>query len=146
MSSVTLGVAISSYVWADKEAENKEAADFFSLEKIIVTATRLGATKAQSTPLALSVFSESRLNDSAATNIKDLVQFTPSLNVAAESRRMPICARVVYEVLGTDINARAALKMCGLFSQDSGAISPDVKRLVKNTIDEGKHHLEASPV
>ena len=68
------------------------------------------------------------------------------LGAAAESRRTPSCARVVYEVLGQDVNLRAALKLCGLYHSRSEAIAPDIKTLITNTIGEHEHHLVALPL
>ena len=51
-------------------------------QDIVVTTTRQGATLLQRTPIAVSVVSQQGLDRSFASNIKDLVQFTPSLNVA----------------------------------------------------------------
>ncbi len=63
------------------------------------------------------------------------------LGAAAESRRLPTCTRVVYEVLGRDINIRAALRLCGLFDQGSSAIADDVKSLIENTMDKDDRHF-----
>ena len=52
------------------------------LADIVVTATRTGETRAQSTPLAITVLGADRLTASLVTNVKDLVQLTPGLNVA----------------------------------------------------------------
>lgn len=51
-------------------------------DEIIVTATRQGATLLQRTPIAVSVISQEGLDRSFVSNIKDMVQITPSLNVA----------------------------------------------------------------
>lgn len=65
------------------------------------------------------------------------------LGVAAESRRLPTCTRVVYEVLGRDISVKAALRLCGLFDGTSTDIAPDVKRLIDNTMEEDDRHFSA---
>jgi transcriptional regulator with XRE-family HTH domain len=52
------------------------------------------------------------------------------LGVAAQFHRTPVCVRVVYEVLGTNVNVRAALKMCGLFEPQSEEIADEVKQLL----------------
>ena len=49
---------------------------------VVVTATRMGATSLQKTPLAVSVLSSADLDRSAATDVRDLVQLTPNLNVS----------------------------------------------------------------
>ncbi|TQV86267.1 XRE family transcriptional regulator [Exilibacterium tricleocarpae] len=68
------------------------------------------------------------------------------LGVTAQSLRLPTCARVVYEVLGANINLRAALRLCGLFDRESDAVAADVKRLIDNTAPSGDHHFAAVTV
>lgn len=65
------------------------------------------------------------------------------LGVAAEGRRLPTCTRVVYEVLGREINTRAALRLCGLYDKDSDSIAPDIKQLINNRIEQDEHHFTA---
>jgi iron complex outermembrane receptor protein len=55
------------------------------LQEVTVTATRTGATSAQSTPLALSVFSNAALQQSGVSNIKDLSDLAPDLTVAQQN-------------------------------------------------------------
>jgi iron complex outermembrane receptor protein len=63
------------------------------LEEVVVTATKTGATQAQKTPIALSVFSTDQLSNSAANNVKDLVAMTPSLNVSQTTASAEIFIR-----------------------------------------------------
>ncbi len=65
------------------------------------------------------------------------------LGVAADGLRLPTCVRVVYEVLGTDIDMRAALRLCGLFDRASEAIAPEVKSLIDNRVAESDRHFAA---
>ena len=51
------------------------------LQEITVTATRTGETQLQRTPLAVSVFSGDSLSQSNTSDIADLAQLSPSLNV-----------------------------------------------------------------
>ncbi|MFV3126731.1 TonB-dependent receptor [Niveispirillum sp. KHB5.9] len=74
LSGISL-LALTQPSWA------QNAADDLALEEIVVTATRLGQTVAQKTPLALSVFSADQLNASLTNNVKDLVALTPGLTV-----------------------------------------------------------------
>ena len=60
---------------------------------IVVTATKTGATKAQNTPIALTVFSNDQLTASGVTNIKDLVSLSPSLNLAQTTASAQIYIR-----------------------------------------------------
>ncbi len=53
-----------------------------TLAEIVVTATKEGATPLERTPLAISAFTAEQLNRSFSNNIKDLVQYTPDLNIA----------------------------------------------------------------
>jgi iron complex outermembrane receptor protein len=52
-----------------------------SLEEIIVTAQKTGASAVQKTPLAISAFSGAGLDKSLTTNIKDLVAYAPGLSI-----------------------------------------------------------------
>jgi iron complex outermembrane receptor protein len=49
------------------------------LEEVIVTATKSGATQMQKTAIAMSAVTAADVERSGLTNVKDLVQFTPSL-------------------------------------------------------------------
>ncbi|WEK02313.1 MAG: TonB-dependent receptor [Candidatus Sphingomonas phytovorans] len=51
-------------------------------EDIIVTAQRTGAQSLQKTPIAISAFTAQQLEDRQATNIKDMMQYTPNLQVS----------------------------------------------------------------
>ncbi|MBL4802652.1 MAG: TonB-dependent receptor [Emcibacter sp.] len=55
----------------------------FMLEEVVVTATRAGNTMAQDTPISMSVLSWDKLSDSGVTNVKDLAQLVPNLNISA---------------------------------------------------------------
>ena len=63
------------------------------LDDIVVTASRTGETKAQRTPVAISVLSGDRLNSALAVNVKDLVQITPNLSVAQTTASAQIYIR-----------------------------------------------------
>ena len=52
------------------------------LGDIIVTATRTGASQLQKTPLAVSAFSADQLAQTLSSNVRDLAQFVPSLNIS----------------------------------------------------------------
>src|SRR5882762_6447607 len=69
------------------------ASSGYALDEILVTATKTGETALQKTPLAISVFSADRLNDSAALNVKDLVAMTPNLSVAQTTANAQIYIR-----------------------------------------------------
>ncbi len=75
--------------WA--QSDTGEAAD--SIADIVVTATRTGASQAQKTPIAISVFSADQLTASRIDNVKDLVAFTPNLNVGQASASAQIYIR-----------------------------------------------------
>jgi len=57
-------------------------ADGAALEEIVVTATKVGETQVQKTPLAVSVYSADQLNTSVVNNVKDMVSLTPNLSVS----------------------------------------------------------------
>jgi hypothetical protein len=68
------------------------------------------------------------------------------LGVGAGGRRPPACARVVYQVLGQNIDTRSALKLCGLLPNTSKAISPIVKQLIRNKLSSVDRHFVALEV
>jgi iron complex outermembrane receptor protein len=70
-------------------------ADDAGLEEIIVTAQKTGASAVQKTPIAVSAFSEADLKNSLTTNIKDLVAYTPGLNIGQTTASAQIYIRGV---------------------------------------------------
>jgi len=58
------------------------AADGAMLEEIIVTATKMGGTKLQETPLAITAFSSDQMTKTGIKEVRDLMAMTPNLNVA----------------------------------------------------------------
>jgi len=70
-------------VAAAQVAAGASSGEGTELTEIIVTATKTGATALQKTPLAVSVFTGEALAQSATSNIGDLAQLSPSLNVGA---------------------------------------------------------------
>jgi iron complex outermembrane receptor protein len=71
----------------------QESAGGSGLEEVVVTATKTGETQLQKTPLAISVFSADQLNTSVVNNVKDLVAFTPNLNVSQATASAEIYIR-----------------------------------------------------
>ncbi|MBR0568806.1 helix-turn-helix transcriptional regulator [Azoarcus sp. L1K30] len=65
------------------------------------------------------------------------------LGASGSGERMPCCARVVYEFLGTSINVRKALRLCGLHEADDPAIDAATRAAVINDIAPGEWHLRA---
>jgi iron complex outermembrane receptor protein len=66
-----------------------------ALEEVIVTATRTGETSLQRTALAVSVFSSDELSATHTSNIAELAQLTPSLNVGVVTASPSIYIRGV---------------------------------------------------
>ncbi len=58
------------------------AANDSQLQDIIVTATKTGATRLQSTPLPISAFTADQLSKTRSMNVKDLAQFIPSVVIS----------------------------------------------------------------
>ncbi|MEH6627904.1 MAG: XRE family transcriptional regulator [Motiliproteus sp.] len=56
------------------------------------------------------------------------------LGVSASDRREPACARVIYEYLGQRVDLRKALKMCGLYEQDTDSVDSGIKERIKNSV------------
>lgn len=63
------------------------------------------------------------------------------LGVSTGNRREPLCARVLFESLGRRVDARRALRTCGLYEPDSPEIDPDVRALIVNDMHAGSHHF-----
>lgn len=97
--SSTLAI-YSATLWADAEpaatsgATSDDAAGS-ALQEIIVTATRTGATQLQRTPIAVSVFSADALSATHTSDIADLAQLSPSLNVGVVTASPSIYIRGV---------------------------------------------------
>ena len=67
------------------------------------------------------------------------------LGVSSAGSRQPACARVAFEALGARIDARKALRLCGLFDPDSSDIDPAVRDRIDNAGEAGAHHFLAPP-
>lgn len=65
------------------------------LQEVIVTATRTGETQLQRTPLAVSVFTGDSLSATNTSDIADLAQLSPSLNVGVVTASPSIYIRGV---------------------------------------------------
>ncbi|MEO1249044.1 MAG: helix-turn-helix transcriptional regulator [Pseudomonadota bacterium] len=63
------------------------------------------------------------------------------LGVSTGNRREPLCARVVIESLGRRLDARRALRACGLFEPNSPEIDREIEAMVVNSMDPGTHHF-----
>lgn len=58
------------------------AQDDFRIEEITVTATKMGETSLQDTPLAITAFTSELMDRTGIREIRDLMTMTPNLNVA----------------------------------------------------------------
>lgn len=65
------------------------------------------------------------------------------LGAAGRWDRVPVCARVVYDYLGRDVDLRRALRPCGLYDCDSPDISAEVRDAIANDVPPGDWHLKA---
>jgi len=64
-----------------------------TLEDIVVTATKTGATRLQETPIAITAFSAEGMERSGAKDVRDLVGLTPSLQIAENTGQSQIYIR-----------------------------------------------------
>ena len=64
-----------------------------AIQDIVVTATRTGAEGLQRTPVAISAFSSAQIQEQQIASVKDLVQFTPNLQVAQSTANAEIFIR-----------------------------------------------------
>lgn len=69
-----------------------------------------------------------------------------TMGSSSASRRDPSVARVVYNKVNAGVNARKALKACGLFLPNSRDIPSDIKPLLLNQLAPGKDVLTALPI
>ncbi len=67
------------------------------------------------------------------------------LGVSSSKQREPLCTRVVLEALGQEINAREALRKCGLFEPGANEIEPEFEALIENRISNDDHHFRVAP-
>lgn len=63
------------------------------------------------------------------------------IGVSDNSERMPCCARVLYEFLGTDIPVRKALAHCGL--HDTHGVDASILEAVRNDMVAGEYLFRA---
>jgi len=71
-------------------AEEERAA---VLEEVVVTATRSGETRLLDTPIAVTVVSQSYLDDMVASDIRDLRMITPGLTISSNANLAQISIR-----------------------------------------------------
>ncbi|MBW7837960.1 MAG: TonB-dependent receptor plug domain-containing protein, partial [Sphingomonadales bacterium] len=71
--STALGAMISGPLFA---------ADGAMLEEVTVTATKMGETKLQETPLAITAFTSDQMAKTGIKEVRDLMALTPNLNIA----------------------------------------------------------------
>lgn len=95
-ASATFVMPARALAQAEPAAASKPAQDINTVtEDIIVTATRTGASRLQDTPLAVSAFGADQLAQTQSSNIRDLAQFTPSLNISLANTSTIITLRGV---------------------------------------------------
>ena len=61
------------------------AADSVGVEEIVVTATKMGETRLQETPIAITAFTADQMNKTGVKEVRDLMAMTPNLNIAQNS-------------------------------------------------------------
>lgn len=76
-------------------ATSSAGAAEFALEEVKVTATKMGATNLQDTPLAITAFTADQMAKSGVKEVRDLMAMTPNLNVAQNSQYAQIYIRGV---------------------------------------------------
>jgi len=57
--------------------------------------------------------------------------------------REPLCSRVVLERLERGVHLKKALRSCGLYAPDAPEIGEEIRRSIRNRIEEGEFHLRA---
>ena len=85
----TVSIAAGRHCFADQSTDS----DGGALEEVVVTATKTGAQLLQRTPIAVSAFSGAQIQEQQIANVKDLVQYTPNLEVAQSTASAEIFIR-----------------------------------------------------
>jgi iron complex outermembrane receptor protein len=93
MSLALLLFAQSAALAQSNPTPNDRGATLDGIAEVLVTATKLGATELQKTASAITVFSAGQLDASRINNVKDLVSFTPNLNVGQATASAQIYIR-----------------------------------------------------
>jgi hypothetical protein len=68
------------------------------------------------------------------------------LGVASNTQRSIACARVLFEFLGTSIDVRKAMRLCGLFDPKDASIDPTILKVIDNTHHKDQHHFYTIPL
>lgn len=68
------------------------------------------------------------------------------LGVASNTQRSIACARVLFEFLGTSIDVRKAMRLCGLFDPKDENIDPTILKVIDNTTHKDQHHFYTIPL
>jgi iron complex outermembrane receptor protein len=86
-------IGVAAYVIVPVAGRAQSADE--GLSEIVVTATRTGDSKAQATPLSVTVLSADALGTAGVVNTQDLVALTPNLNVSQSQNAPEIYIRGV---------------------------------------------------
>lgn len=65
------------------------------------------------------------------------------LGVSSNSERLPCCARIVLEYLGSNVNLRKSLSFCKLYDFDSDEIDPSIREAIINDCGSDDTHFRA---
>ena len=65
--------------------------------------------------------------------------------VSAHATRAPAATQIAMEFLGTQVNPRKSLALCGLFDPDDDEVPDMVKRMISGHSDPASHLLMAAP-
>ncbi|WP_414691737.1 helix-turn-helix domain-containing protein [Noviherbaspirillum sp.] len=68
------------------------------------------------------------------------------LGVSSGNQRAIACARVVFEFLGTNIDVRKAMRLCGLFDPQAGEIDATILKVIDNSPHKDQHHFYTIPL
>ena len=68
------------------------------------------------------------------------------IGVASSNQRAIACARIAFEFLGTEVDIRSAVRLCGLFDPNDGAIDSTILRVIDNSTYNDPHHFYPIPL
>lgn len=83
---------LAAVTWQNAAAQGSGPA---AIEEVVVTATRVGETSLQDTPISMSVFSQQYLAEMVVSDIRDLAIMTPNLTMSSNTNMAQIYIRGV---------------------------------------------------
>jgi iron complex outermembrane recepter protein len=81
VGAIMIGTPAIAQTGPDAAEDEQGSARSGGLEEIVVTATRIGETNLQETPIAITAFSSAALEKTNSADLQDVAQFVPGLSI-----------------------------------------------------------------